>query len=358
MKQNDFLRYQNLYKRRHTASSGAAAILNEFLGFPIEQPVPLSLSHGVDFGHCFSPMEIESIEPVHWAYNRKIFKKSSEIKPALLIPHPWIMLKNNLCISRGKGTLIIGPPPGPKNDVNLFSLIRQQLADDATILIKQRGQFKKSVAYWNQQGFNTIYAHNSNSGFYSSLFSILSNYERVIGCTFSSALVFAAAMDKHVDIIRGYKYRSYDTSDYSRKVDFFSEEARSTVRAFITGSKEHKRHLALSLLGSDPMLDRDVILSRYMEALNSTKTALHGLDKTPACIKRVIFGLANKLDRPGLARLGQVDMGKLMGLGQATFLDIDEFSVWEDGPNKNNLSVKLVPYRKGITEPGLAVEQY
>ena len=184
-------RFNSLYAKGHAFRSGAASILNSYFGLPVDASVPVSLSHGVDFSHCAPPMDVHSVEPIHWCYNTGILNRSRRYKPVASLPHPWLMLRTLTPLPKAGGTLVIGPPPGPENDRRLLGLLKGHTRN-ATILVKKRGSYSGSLAFWEAAGYQVVSAEDRPGGFYSSLFELISRYQNVISGTFSSALVFAA----------------------------------------------------------------------------------------------------------------------------------------------------------------------
>ena len=150
---------------------GSSKILREFINADDSFPIPLSLSHGIDFNHTNIAYDVESIEPIHWAYNEDIYLRSINTKPAIKIPHPWLMLEeliSNECTEKLNRHLLIAPPPSKKNDKKLIELLSNLDIKELDILVKERGQSKKvndSINFWESNGFNTVSAGTPDNEF-------------------------------------------------------------------------------------------------------------------------------------------------------------------------------------------------
>ena len=208
MNANELKPYEKLYQLRHAHASGAAKLLKDFLNLEPNQAVPLTLSHGVDFDQFWQPMDITSLEPAYWAYNEKLYQRAKTVKPSVLMPHPVSIVARTVDIPTGDGTLIVGPPAGPENDERLYQLIRSRLDSTCSMLVKWRGPYHGSIRYWQSLGVKTASITAGQSTFYEAVVALLSKYRRVVACTFSSALIFAAALGKEVELISGYRYRA------------------------------------------------------------------------------------------------------------------------------------------------------
>lgn len=339
--------------------SGAARIFNEFLKLPTEDVVPLTLSHGVDFGQCYSPMDIESFEPIYWAYNEAIFDSASRIKPALLIPHPWMLLASSHDVGCGDGTLVIGPPPGPENDKRMLDAISTFAVGEVTVLVKARGNYKGSEEFWKSHGINTVCADQEQGPFYLSLFDILSRYRRVVAGTFSSAVIFAAAIGREVRLLTGYRYKAYFPINYLTTVDFRSNRAKAIVKAFCCEGDAEKQRYAKTLLGGD-ILGRhsdSAFLEQYLDAVLRLRIGCYGLHRMPYPIRRLLFSCAARLGMPSIAKLNRSTLEKTFGIHRVLEADIDELSIWLNSSDHGNFMAER-HYIAGVREPGFAVCQY
>jgi hypothetical protein len=346
---NRFQKYSKVYTSSQHA--GAAYILNKSFGYPSEQVVPLSISHGVDFDHCSSAMDVRSNEPLHWAYNDSIGKRASEVKSVVRLPHPWWFVTKDREANRGEKILVIGPPPGEINDTRLLALLRRHYKlKDLEILIKNRGVVDRSKEFWMANEVETVSAGQQDALFYERLAQLLAGYEKIVCPTFSSAGIFAAAMGKPVSYLGGYKYFAYDSASYLNIVNFRSASARRIVKAFVHQDQVTITRLAQQLLGFEnrPL---DSLKSDYVRAISeikkptSSNSFLASLNRELA----IFFG------KPGLAgKSGGEVLSRIFRPQKVALIEIDELSVWLNGLSSNNFSLSLIPYVKGRTEPGLA----
>lgn len=354
MKIKNLQHYNSLYLS--SSSMGGAQIFNSYCGFDKHRVVPLSLSHGVDFGHCCGPMDINNNEPIHWSYNEEIHEQSRLVKPSILAPHPWTMYTARKTTPEGMGVLVIGPPPGPENDQALYELIKNDINDDWSILIKVRGNYAPSMVFWREKGLMPITAGGQDEHFYCRLYELLSGYKTILGCTFSSALVFSAAIGKEIQIIKNYAYRAYDIEGFETILNFESEKARSIVRSFINQNQIEIKRVSRQLLGFDLQNNKDEIIRELETQITSLKSPLflpggHTLTTKPKAL------LALALRKPGILKFDLEALAKKFN-PKVCEVTMNEFSFWEDGPNAENFSITPTKYIKGKTEPGSAVVSY
>ena len=352
MKITELQRYKMLYKSAN--SMGASQIFNRYLNVNENRVVPLSVSHGVDFGNFCDPIDIYSIEPIHWSYNEQIHKESIKIKPSLLAPHPWAMNIDDKNISEGNGVLLIGPPPGKVNDQRLYELIKNDIRDNWSILVKKRGNYEPSMSFWKSKGVNPITAGGYDGDFYNRLYNVLSEYKVVVGCTFSSALIFAASINKKIEIIEDYEYRVYDVANREKLVDYNSTQAKSVVNFFLNRNQSEIKRISKELLGINLHQGKLSILSSLEDTIDSLRSAFYiqGSNNVPIKYKAL---LALFLKKPGLIKFNLQDAIKRIKKKEIVGIEIDEFSVWSCGPNRANYTITTAPYVKGKTEPGSAV---
>lgn len=370
------MKLKDLEKFRHIYSDskiyGSNKLLNEFLHLKESSPVPLSLSHGVDFEHCYQPMDINSIAPIHWAYNQRLLERSVAYKPTLLAPHPWAIAVSSLKLpTPNKSALLIGPPPGKSNDLLLFNKIKNKLSSDYSILVK-KGEHQ-SMEFWRKKGIQPITAGDrDNDDFYKDLALLLSQYETIIGCTFSSALIFAASLGKKVEFIEGYYYTAYDSPVYLDEiVNFNSEYAKSFVSQFYNGTREEVTELAKQLLGFDLLADMDRVKKDYLNLIENLDYPVlnKGRENNNLLTYNLKILLAKILTKPNIVNNSMNDIRSKLKKkifknsskvvhNDLIVKQIDEISVWLDGINDKNLYIYNTPYIEGITIQGTAVDKY
>jgi hypothetical protein len=268
------------------------------------------------------------------------------------------MLKRAAIAQPGSGTLVIGAPPGPENDSRLLSAIRKLQGEQISILVKKCGNYKSSASFWEQNGIKAVFVNNKPNYFYKSLFHLLSGYANIVGCTFSSAIIFAAALGKHTDLIRDYRYRSYNIDNYLEHVNFSDPDARSFVKSFLIGNQSERERRALSMLGNDYSFDKKSTQNSYINAISRIALPVHAFNNIPSPMRRMIFFFSMMLNRPGISKMNKIRFQQYIRLRRVPIIDMDELSIWKDGINERNFISTNVRYIKGITEPGFAVEQY
>ncbi|MBL8919451.1 MAG: hypothetical protein JNJ54_11355 [Myxococcaceae bacterium] len=355
MTPSDLKPYEALYRTGRLM--GANRALREFLGWPEHFPLPLSISHGVDFGHCFHPMDVDSAEPIHWATNERMVKLARMVKPSILAPHPWALLTRTAQLETGKGVLVIGPPPSPANDSRLHDLIRDYSPRETTILVKARGAYRDSIAFWQNQGFHTITAESQDGGFYQRLHSILSAYERIVSPTFSSAAIFAAALGKAVDLLRGFSYTAYEPADYENEVNLSSPDARAVVKVFCGKSQTQATQTAQDLLGFGALADSRRVRNELLEEIQQLQRPVYANPKSsvPVILRQEAARLLNK---PGLLRFSTRQIVRTLRRKHICIMQINEIDVWLHGKTDNNFTLTPVPYMPGVTVPGAAPAGY
>lgn len=345
-------RYRGLY--RCATRMGSDRIFNSYIGASPDAVVPLSVSHGVDFGHLEKPMDIEAAEPIHWAYNDSIFEASRLLKPTILLPHPWLMHATQAASGPSIGTLIVAAPPGPENDTRLYDLIREMR--DVTILVKPRGNYRASIDFWNEKGIRAISAGAEGPEFYPNLYSIISGAERVIGCNFSSALIFAAALGIEVAILENYRHRTY--MHRSGWVNFGSNRVRSVVISIIDNDREGATNAAKALLTPASPVSPESARQAVDDALSQLIDPLYFTGSRSRVAKRLLTEATWLSGRTGI--LNNLEKGLIDAIfGRKVYAtEIDELGLWRTGDKARHMQQVRVPYVRGVTEGGLAVDAY
>lgn len=367
MRLKDFEKYNRYY--RSCRKYGVDKIFNNYLGIGTYRTVPLSISHGVDFGHCYHPMDIYNNEPIHWAYNESIYAESVTIKPTLLIPHPWAILASQISLSKGSGTLLIGPPPGKANDLALLEKIRKDIRQDWSILVKQNDV--GSIEFWKKQGITPVTAGDpTQDSFYHNLLKIMTHYSTIVSCTFSSALVFAASIGKEVVFIDDFKYTNYDTCNYLKVVNFNSSQAKNVVSQFYHGSSESVEILAKKILGFELLNNEKRLKDDYYRMLEKINFPIYSPteSKDNFYLYKMKTFLSLLLSKPGIVNLDSIQVEnkirQIIGLepklGNPRIIikTVDELSIWLNGLNSNNFTCHFVPYIEDVTIPGHPIDPY
>lgn len=348
-------RHQSLY-----ASSlymGAAPILRQFLGLSHDAPVALSLSHGVDCAQYRNALDVEAIEPLHWSYNRDIHETALRVKPSVMAPHPWAIVTEGRRSAPGRGVLLVGPPPSRKNDEKLFKLIERESLSDWTVLVKARGEYKGSIRFWEERGLKTITGGAPDDTFYQRLHTMFAGFDTFVGCSFSSALVFAASIGKKVTLLRDYRWETYEASNFLSEIWLESPRARSIVRVFADGTDEEKTALAAEILGFDMLARPDQVRRDLDSAVRSLRRAFHHHRDNPLPYKlREILTVASR--KQGFLRYSTSEILTLLKRKQVCVLRMNDIDAWLNGRSEANCSLTPIAFRKGVTQPGWAPSGY
>jgi hypothetical protein len=334
---------------------GADRIFNTFLGLPTSLVVPLSISHGVDFGHLDKPMDVDGAEPIHWAYNAEIFERALKIKPTILAPHPWLMLSNWAPIGPPLGTVVVAAPPSPENDRNLLRALKG-LAGPTTIIVKPRGSFQASIEFWRAQGLNATTAGAEGPDFYQNLYRILSGATKVIGCNFSSALIFAAAIGKETGIIENYSHHTYVHK--ATRANYQSTQVSKIAKIVINGSRDEIAACAIQLLGGSTDLAPETILDCYRRSIRDTTAPVFFKRPHSRLTKKLLAETALLTGKVGVVNNLRQGISDLIFGREIYAAKVDELSLWRTGDVEKYYRDTRVKYEKGITEGGLAVSGY
>lgn len=341
-------KYNALYT--NSKVGGASIILNSSLNFDKHQAVPVSISHGVDFGMMKLPMDYAAAEPLHWAYNRIIQNNARGLKDVVKIPHPWWFLFQQNPARKGSNILVIGPPPSRTNDTRLYACLKKEniIGPGVSILLKNRQSNYNSEEFWRQYNFGIENAGPSDYLFYHRLYRILNKYESIILCTLSSAAFFSASMGKTVYFLTDFRYKAYDINNYNTAMNFESQIAKGVAHDIIHDTDTKKTELARRLLGFTQRSMHD-LRNEYLEKIETVNNPIYH----SGILNRTMAELAVKAND---TRLYQPNLlAKLRNriiTSTAVLKEINEISVWKNGVNACNYKVKNVKYRKGITEPG------
>ena len=357
MKVSDLRKYGRFYT--NPAYMGVDGIFRRYFGLPDDHPVPLSVAHGVDFGHTFYPQDVKSFEPIHWSCNADMHARALAYKPSLLLPHPWVMVIDEAPpAASDRATLVIGPPPGPVNDERLFRLIEKSVGPDWSILVKARGAHQQSLRFWEERGLTPVTAGAPDAGFYGRLAAILASHRRIVGPTFSSALVFAASIGREVQLLRGFTHRTLEPRGYELEVDWASPRARAVVTAFAGGDQAEVRAISNRLLGADLAVDRPAKLNELYDAIGRLAGPFWmnpEIGFPPGAVRRA---LALAFRKPGLINAGMEAYLDRFRRSELSVMSVNEFDVWLNGKSPDNFQLEPVVRGRGGGVAGYAAEGY
>jgi hypothetical protein len=331
---------------------GSARILREYIGLEQTFPIPLSISHGVDMGHCMSAMDVHSAPPIHWSCNQSVHERAQSVKPSLRIPHPWMMLKAGRSVRPGSGTLVIGPPPSKHNDSALLNGLKQAGIDTYDLLIKFRGTVDPSFAFWEGNGVKVVSAGLRDDYFYDRLFDLLECYEYVIGCTLSSALIFAAAIGRKCEVIGGFEYKAYESPNYVSMVNFDSPVVRQFAHLLSLANHKAVSNMALAFLGHDLLGNRTAHKEELISAIEDLKMPVHFSAASWAIERSAVLMISKWLGKTGLIEHGIFHYLLRRVSRKVSLIKIDELGIWLNGLNEHNFQIEQVGYISDVTEPG------
>lgn len=332
---------------------GAANILKKYLNLSADQVIPLSIAHGVDWDFNPSPEDIFSLEPIHWCCCHSLENTlQTPLKPIFFAPHPWLMniQNNNFSLKKGLGTLLIGPPPSPANDLALFELVKDKVETGLSILIKPKAGYEASMKFWENRGVSVVTAGKPDSYFYSRLFAILNNVETVIGVNFSSALVFAASINKDIKILKNYSYQVIESDAYETKAEFNRPAGDKIIKIFMHSSQNKIQEQARHLLGNNLLHQERTLARELLGMIKSLKYPLFYDPKNPIpfFIRKFLLQCTKKNN---LFLFTPKDYAKRIFNKHKSFLalEVNEFDIWENGRNASNYKIqKTLGFKNNI----------
>lgn len=359
MDQDRLRRFEPLYWNARWY--GAADTLRSYLDLPPDYVVPLALPHGVDFGHVRPVQDLLAIEPIHWAHNASIAQTVAPHKPALAIPHPFLLAMAKLETGTRAGTVVVGPPPGPVNDERLLALLNGIDPESTTILVKPKPGYEMSQRFWHRKGFRTASLSDYGPPNYLTMARLLVDVERVVGCTFSSLVIFAAAAGAAVDLLRGYRYDCFDLVERNTTfevVDWGADEPRDVVRTFANGSRTKVTDLAREILGSGLEHDPAKLRSALDGAIDQLESAVYWCRTHWSLTRRLAEEVAIRTGRPGIFRFNAQRWLQRQIRPRIWARDLDEIGLWLDGRTTSTITEYQIPFVAGRTVPGDAVRPY
>lgn len=355
MLQTELRRFAPLYQTARYLA--ADQVLRRHLGLDADCVLPVGLSHGVDFGQMFGIMDAHGVEPLYWAYNTELLKRAEAVKPAVGLPHPFLFAARDIRAVESRGRLVVGPPPGPEHDRELCEILRDESAA-TTILVKRKRNHERSTAFWRDHGFETTTLADAGAPTYDNMARLFSRFETVAGSTFSSALFFAAALGKPVDLIRGLRCRAWEVPGIEEVFDFKSARARDVGRIMAGGDHQAKIDLSRRLLGEDLEKTPEAMKGHLEAAIAALKEPLHFAPGYPPLLRKLVSAAALRLNKPGLIMRRPSDLAVLLRKREIVLQDLDDVALWVEGCTDDNPRLSLHPYVRGRTVPGDAVEAY
>ncbi|MGQ0559083.1 MAG: hypothetical protein ACT4OE_05785 [Sphingosinicella sp.] len=336
---------------------GADRILRRHIGVADDYPIPLTIPHGVDFGQISGVYDIDSCEPVYWAFNKFLAGAAAPLKPVFAAPHPLLLATAPEPAPRREGNLVIGPPPGPENDRRMLECLRRAGILGCDILVKGRGNFEKSMQFWREAGFRPLVLGTMESASYDEMRALFGRYDEVVGGTLSSALFYAAALGAQVRLLRDYWYRNYEIRDLESSIQL-SAAAVENVRILAGGNREQQGERSRSLLGADFDSSPETLRTKLESLLSGLAAPLHFPVRYPAPLRSLLATAALKTGRPGLIHEPLATRLRRAFRPRVVIMDVNEVSYWLEGPAGGNIAFSEVKFERGRTIPGNAVEAY
>lgn len=358
MKQSQLVPYAPLY--RAALYYGAGGILAEWLGTN-DMVLPLLLPHGVEIpGQYQEASDVRGMEPIYWAINAELHEKAKRVKPSILIPHPFLLspaYARRDAVERA-GVLIIGAPPGRVNDRNVLESLKQNGFDSGTVLVKRRVGWQGSERFWESQGFETRTFGDPFEFTYNDMAEALTRYDHVVSTTPSTAAIFAAACGARVTLLRGCALTAYELLGVTEIMHNRVPEASAWLQDFAQSDRDKQRALALALLG-DSYRDRERIVAELHAAIAGLDHPLYVENGYyPAFLARLQADLAIWLGKPRLASIRPGSMLRALRKPKVGVMMIKENDYYFEGPSPDTFTLTPTPYRRGVTEPGVAIDPY
>lgn len=354
MKVRDLYKYSKLYLSAD--SMGSSKILRRYLKLADDFPIPMSIAHGVDFQNSNVPLDVGAIEPIHWSTSYSMYDLAKTIKPTLIVPHPWVILKKANGTTSGRGTLVIGPPPGASNDIALYNSLQRSGIHSYDILLKSRGATGGSRKFWAEKGIQVVTAGSADQGFYERLYVLINGYSNIVGCTVSSALFFAASLGKSCSVLEDYQCSFYDVFDYLKQVKFNSLIGKNFVRALINEENQITFDIAESLLGAQFIGEEAEIKTRLFDSIEKLTYPVHHTGSRNQLVRNATVKIALVTGKTGLLQNKPLDYFCKRISSRVSLININEVDIWLNGLNEKNFHAETVAYIRSYTEPGCAVD--
>lgn len=353
MRSAELARFEPLY--RAARYYGAGDILRRHLGVGADYVVPLSLCHGVDFGQSREPCDVHGVEPIYWACHADMHDRAKRIKPSVAIPHPFL-----LAAEAGLKTeqlLVIGPPPGQDNDRRLLSALRAEGIAGGSILVKKRFGWQGSNAFWSENGFVPLTLGDPATYTYADMARFFGRFREVVGCTVSSAVVFAAAIGADVHLLRNYHFTAYELLSAEHILDTGTDMARQFILTLVGGDQEAKVRASRSFLGAELDATPREMRAAIEEAIATLQMPVYFQERLPRLAAWLLQEAALRLDRPGLIATPLRDRLRY-GRPRVGVMRMNEVDFWINGKNGANYSITRMPFVPGVTVPGNPPDPY
>ncbi len=349
MKNSEFLKFSSLY---HSAGwGGADVILKDFYQIKAKNIIPFSIAHGIDLHQTKLPLDVTLIEPIHWAYNEKMYQKSKSIKPSIRLPHPFLLINKTENVKK-LPYLIIAPPPSDANDKNLYAALKSHGYKNYDILVKERGDSSSSYEFWRNHGIRTVTAGHPDKGFYLRLHKLMSSYSCLVGCTMSGALIFGSALGCKIHIIQDYSYLSYETYDYEDVLNPTSETPKDFLRLALADEQENLQKLSRGILGEDFLRNYDDRRKCILQIIENTQDPFFWSVPRSNLAKKIRIFLALLSGKSLFLSSSLKSILRKFKSQMVVKVKINEINMYLYGKNESNFKIQIVKHKKNINEPG------
>lgn len=336
------------------------SIIEAFLGELAQDldVLPISISHGLDFGASSLPMDIVNLNPYHWAYNLHIFNETSRHKKIPVdLPHPWALAIKLYQSQKRYSThpiLIIGPPPSINNDRRLLSALHNIGIFSANILVKPRGLshvVENSLKFWRENGFNPIILERFSEFHFFKLLRLIDSHKVVYFPYLTSILPIAVLLQKECRAVLNYRFSAISLHpSYSSDSQNYAVEL---TKALKTMNQPTLLDLSSSLLGYYPeLIDPVSVYERLHQVSNSFRSNpvaayCPNLGIGPLNIKLSMAFANEQFSRYSLKHL----ISSKLTLRRLGIVQTCDFTGQSDGVSVNNYT--LLPQRfSRLVKPG------
>lgn len=299
MTQSDAQRIHRLVARsRHPFLLGVDEIIRNYLRLPAGTILPITIPHGVDFGHLQRPLDIHAINPIHLASTETSARAAAAYKVVLRFPHPWLFLVRHMAVPQGAGTLFIAPPPCRHAFEVMAEHVREGTYEQPWgVLIKDRGAAAEDFLWWEARGFRTHTAGSAQeSAHFLKLRDILALYKHVASPNMSSAVVFALTLGRTASAIPDVTLESLETGDYEESLRLMAPDMSAVWRNLISDNVGVAVAEAEALLGIEFWADKEILRERLVSVIEAAAVAplhLHPL-RTGGFAYRLCVALARE----------------------------------------------------------------
>jgi hypothetical protein len=335
---------------------GADKILKEYFDLEDDSFVYSSVAHGVDMNHLHMPLDLVSVEPVHWCHSQEIFLRASKLKPSFKAPHPFLISSKGVTIEPTQNILVIGPPASMENDRRLLKLLIKNNVTKGSILLKYRGDMTDSIEFWREHGFFVETAGSPDKDFYTRLISIFGKYKNIYSGNLSSALFFASSLGCNIEILEEYFYKSYEMPNYLALFDKESLGYRPYVEALRSRDQDRIRSLSLSILGADFFQIRDEQREFFLQIGHELTSNFFFKENISRFSKNFRIFLAFLLKKQVFLTKSLSEIFQSRFNAEVSLCECNDFGFWGGIDEDSYMNITHIHYDDKNNEPGRGAE--